>query len=403
MFCHHHRNIRNRHREILSIAPIYDIILSGLEPGDSVRLARTCKTAREAVNDFFSRGYNIDKLLLRFFPDPNLFRRLQARTATLISGSSALQFLDRVFYPDSDLDLYTPRRGAREVGKWILSQGYSYCSTEQSPDFSESVDDLLEDEIPDDYVRGTSYKTTGIAGVYEFRKGPLVVQLIAARRSPFHAITCFHSTVVMNFITYEGAYSLYPRATFDDRIAASNAAITDKELRCLSKYRARGWAIVTDVTILGSKSKDIFRAGEIRWVLDSHTWRIPLGELDLPVRKITQCSIALENDPSLANSWKFDKEGKINNTTGAFIVSKLLKYHYMVGDSTLLRLIVRFLAKQGEMQFRMLELEGLGCESAKDNELWAWWDGGVLNKYREYFDKLNRLPARTKPIYRGVR
>ena len=47
--------------------------------------------------------------LARFFPDPGdvlAFRQLQTELQSLVSGSHALQLLDRTVYQDSDLDLY---------------------------------------------------------------------------------------------------------------------------------------------------------------------------------------------------------------------------------------------------------------------------------------------------------
>ncbi|TFK26751.1 hypothetical protein FA15DRAFT_255322 [Coprinopsis marcescibilis] len=349
-------------------SPIYDNILSRLEPGDSIRLAKTCHDARAAHADFLPRGYNIDKLLRRYFDDPDEFRRLQARTATLISGSSALQFLDRSFYKSSDLDLYTPRQAVEEVWNWILSTGYFYKPTEFKPDFHHSAADLRNDEH-DDYVRGTDYKTNGICAVYEFQKGDSVVQLIAARHSPFHAIISFHSTIVMNFITYEAAYSLYPKATFDARIGAANDEVTDKELEALNKYRSRGWAITTEVSVLGQKRmKSLFLTDKKRWVLDRHAWRVPLKSIDIPPRSITQTSVPLENDPAIVNSWKFTSDHEISNTTGTFVVSTLLKYRYMFGDDDLAMEVIQFLARQGKLQYRAFELEGNSAADTRHSD-----------------------------------
>ena len=50
--------------------------------------------------------YIINNHLSRFFPDPIVFRSLQARTANLVSGSNALQFSDRTSYEEADTDVY---------------------------------------------------------------------------------------------------------------------------------------------------------------------------------------------------------------------------------------------------------------------------------------------------------
>ncbi|KAG2078133.1 hypothetical protein BDR04DRAFT_935918, partial [Suillus decipiens] len=64
--------------------------------------------------------------LSRYFPDPLAFRFLQARTGLVISSSNALQFLDRRFYPESDLDLYAHPGHVYEALEWLVSVGYKF-------------------------------------------------------------------------------------------------------------------------------------------------------------------------------------------------------------------------------------------------------------------------------------
>lgn len=83
------------HREILtylSVATLY-------------RLSYTCRTHYDLVTDYMLHIFNINHQLRDYFTDPLSFRELQARTGMIISGSFALQFLHRVAYPNSDLDL----------------------------------------------------------------------------------------------------------------------------------------------------------------------------------------------------------------------------------------------------------------------------------------------------------
>lgn len=84
--------------------PIYDKILSYLSPASLIRLGRASKLTLNAVQDFSYRAFDINCSPSRFISDPIAFRILQARTGTVVSGSFALQFFDRTFYPESDLD-----------------------------------------------------------------------------------------------------------------------------------------------------------------------------------------------------------------------------------------------------------------------------------------------------------
>ena len=51
----------------------------------------------------------------RYFADPAAFRELQLRTGLIISGSTALQFLDRTTYEGADLDIYAMKEHAQAI------------------------------------------------------------------------------------------------------------------------------------------------------------------------------------------------------------------------------------------------------------------------------------------------
>jgi hypothetical protein len=124
---------------------------------------------------------------------------MQAHTGTLISGSNALQFLDRTFYEGSDLDLYVDNINREEVGSYLQSVGYSFKpSNTQSPPFTgvayrrsgrtEIVDPSDDIEI---------YGMRGVAGVFNFIKEgspERKIQLITASHSPLEIILNFHSS-----------------------------------------------------------------------------------------------------------------------------------------------------------------------------------------------------------------
>jgi hypothetical protein len=106
---------------------VTNILFDYLSPLTLCRLAVTCKAAHIAVNHFRDANFNINNLLSIFFDNPIGFRSLQAKTATIIAGSAALQFFNRVRYHDTGLDLYTHPGFTKAVGLWlILSEGYTF-------------------------------------------------------------------------------------------------------------------------------------------------------------------------------------------------------------------------------------------------------------------------------------
>lgn len=112
--------------KILTNDLLLDLVLDDVSHGNLYCLKRTCKHAQAVIEAYIHREFNINRHLLRFFEEPLEFRSLQARTATLISRSSTLQFLDRVTHDDSDLNLYVFFQHRLEVGRWLMKNGYAY-------------------------------------------------------------------------------------------------------------------------------------------------------------------------------------------------------------------------------------------------------------------------------------
>jgi hypothetical protein len=185
------------------------------QPGTIFCFGKTSRTSYALVKSYAARVWNVERHFGRFFSDPGAFRELQARTGTLVSGSNALQFFDRSFYPESDLDVYLHRGREREVGNFLLADGYTFQPTaRQFEDFSEqerntwhrdqrpfrfpvasscfrSAMDLDEDYKP--------AKSWGLLFVLYFSKlsvtgAELKVQLLIAEASPIEAILRFHSS-----------------------------------------------------------------------------------------------------------------------------------------------------------------------------------------------------------------
>ena len=107
--------------------PVYDSIFSSLTPASFARMSQVCRDIREVALDFATRAYNINRRLSYYFSDPLGFRSLMARNHLLISGSFALQFFDRTFYPTSDLDIYiSTELWVPDVASWLKHEGYMY-------------------------------------------------------------------------------------------------------------------------------------------------------------------------------------------------------------------------------------------------------------------------------------
>ena len=186
---------------------IYDLIFSCLSPPTIIRCGRTCRAIYVATKDFNNRAYTINRHLSRFFNNPEGFRSLQAQTAALISGSNALQFLNRSHYTDSDLDVFVYPNTVRDIGRWLINhEGYSFTPRpDQSLEFEVAALEMSPvPGEPDSFdVHDEEYRSTGIIGVHSFSKArDLMIQVITTRRSPMDCILRFHSSTLFFYSSY---------------------------------------------------------------------------------------------------------------------------------------------------------------------------------------------------------
>ena len=193
--------------EMFKRHPIYDNIFSCLTPLALTRMASVNRTIRAVTKDFTARAYNVNRRLSRFFSDSLIFRSLMARVHMVISGSFALQFFDRTYYPDSDLDLYLhPDRNIIDVGLYLQQEGYTFLPESwQLKVFKDEAEricaniDIEVDDVEDDDEASLMYSIRSLRAVYTFERtledGEVrKVQVIVSRVSPLASILDFHSS-----------------------------------------------------------------------------------------------------------------------------------------------------------------------------------------------------------------
>lgn len=399
--------------DVFSRRPIYDIIISCLDITDLIRLGRTSKVARAALAEHSIRAYNINRHLRYFFNDPLSFRSLQARTGSLISGSNALQFLDRSFYPGSDLDIYVHPGHTLEVGNWLMNEeGYTFVPKnlqELGSTFEENVEEWdpfqkrYNEEEDASSRRGQVYRFSGVFHVYSFEKTVMgegdterghveevrKVQIVEARESAFTTILSFHSSAfphfqvgigystdiltlacVMNLISFDTAYSLYPRATFKERRMQLMREITTEEVKAISKYGRRGFQIAATYIWPYAGSDPCLVLDTVRNVNDRFTWRIALDTTGVdPRSKLTPTSNVMKTDPVVQNTWEMCHLRGDNLTITYFAVkSTLLRYNYVVAENDYLLQLVNWLRVQGFYEHEKVE----GLSGEEKINAWTW-------------------------------
>ncbi|PBK75288.1 hypothetical protein ARMSODRAFT_514758 [Armillaria solidipes] len=279
-----------------------------LSPLDLVCLGKADKAKKAAVELFFAS--QLKKLLSRYFTEEetNKFRLLQAEFGVLISGSSGVQFFECIRYPDSDLDLYVEHKHCHAVGQFLLTAGYTFIPREKQKDgFYEVLSRVSEAVRQCEFEESmTGYHCRGIADVYDFSRNGIQVQLITSKKSPMEVILSFHSTIPMNIISHSYAYSLFPKATFDQKRALIITTSGSGQEVGRGKYRDRGWKLFEYPSAFEvTDSESEFQAG-LRWVGDRKCLTLPLT----PIPSLA--AFVKYPCPVHINSWnmKYDRDNE---------------------------------------------------------------------------------------------
>ncbi|KZV62859.1 hypothetical protein PENSPDRAFT_555480, partial [Peniophora sp. CONT] len=250
-----------------------DSLLSQLDPHDLATMGRLNRLINSEVRSYFRRTFSVNRVLSPFVKDCDGFRAIQARTGTLVSGSTALQFFKRTVYTGADLDLYVPQHHTLDVATFLCDhEGYTFSPSEaQGRTVKMAMNGLGARRVNDSYIG------QGIAGVLDFSRDEKRVQIIVSKRSPIDIILHFHSTAVMNILTHSTAYSLFPRLTFHKKLSrvlasSSSAAKPGPQWTAVrQKYIARGFSFVRIL------DEDEVRGSSARWIGDARTWTISVS------------------------------------------------------------------------------------------------------------------------------
>lgn len=136
----------------------------------------------------------------------------------------------------------------------------------------------------------------------------------------------------MNLITYDTAYALYPRATFEERrtILFGDSL---SSMPALQKYEDRGWEVVQASSSTNELRGPVqsFCGDSIRFVNDSTSWVLPLDMIGVEGPKAPgPSSPPLTWDPVVANSWRLDHLSWRWHPLFYKVSSPMLRYNYLV-------------------------------------------------------------------------
>ncbi|KAF7968763.1 hypothetical protein HWV62_29358 [Athelia sp. TMB] len=235
--------------------PIYEPFLLASSPKSLYAFGKTCKSARECVQQYFHTAFDINTHLGKFLPLPLSFRNMQTKTGAVISGSNVVQFFDRTYYHDADLDIYVNPGHCRAVGVHMVKvQGYRVVEQEED----------------------NTKTTLDVDGSIEHVKTMAGTAANHARQTRYS----HRSIHVVCWLERVTAVSLYPLATFEHRTNRkmlrpnANANTTHHIDNALAKYKNRGFPV--RISSDDEENSILFQFGTDRQVGDKWCWTVRL-------------------------------------------------------------------------------------------------------------------------------
>ncbi|EJD49284.1 hypothetical protein AURDEDRAFT_161781 [Auricularia subglabra TFB-10046 SS5] len=216
-----------------------------------------------------------------WFCDVLGFRRLQCELELVISGSFAVKYFkeaDDKYKPivdeTSDMDLFVEWTSVRELAWFLDSEGFSLDACFEN-NHNVSLSRPHDLSIPDD----------SFERVLRYGRGPKHIDVVCTSATPVYCIFRFHCTPVMNFITWNKAYCMYP---FDSLIRSRGLILrenNDRTRLALDKYRRRGFKLVPWWEGDWDWLSAAFRARH-RWVGDAHCWTVALDTTGITTQRV---------------------------------------------------------------------------------------------------------------------
>ena len=175
----------------------------------------------------------------------------------------------------------------------------------------------------------------------------------------------------MNFIAYDAAYSLYPRATFQHKINLVFKHDTPNDRRCISKYGIRGWTPVANTSVNAKSVDNAFYVGQHRFVGDPRCWKLPLDTSTIrPRPRLSHTSEPFHWDPAIQNSWILQINPVTDYITPAFLLatSPAFRFKYLCGTRIAYDALTLFGNTQSNIQWR----RGKRLNASTYDCSWSW-------------------------------
>ncbi len=181
------------------------------------------------------------------------------------------------------------------------------------------------------------------------------VQVITTRNVPIQGILRdFYTSAVVNFLTWNKAYSLFPLPTFIQYRTVLFKGLDPYYANMIRKYRRRGWTVVPK--LYNEDYTDSCPFDEERRVGDPFTWMIPFNNTNVtpsktPDTALEYCAFSVLDEPDFDDAVPPDHFG----IRASLFVSKVLKYQYTCSSSGMARMYAERLHPLTQMELLLLE------------------------------------------------
>ncbi|KAF7969643.1 hypothetical protein HWV62_26783 [Athelia sp. TMB] len=273
-------------------------------------------------------AFSINKFLDKIFADSIKFCSLQARTGSVIAGSTALAFFTCTWFPRDNMNVYVNPGHEYEVARDLIDvQGFAY-----RPIGSTGIVDFIDGNTADasrtveeNQGRGAIYAVRTIERIYRFVKSDeegfeIELLMMLTARSVLHAILNTHSMA-----TFEVGGNQVLKWNNSGMLLEARMSVNNYQLRGHSK---RTWTSK-------SEAKTIFKTGVNRHVGDRHCWSIKLNTNGVNARALpTPTSPEIRQNLIFENSWKLVGAGSHFQMRFCVVSLPVFRYSYTVGDDS---------------------------------------------------------------------
>jgi hypothetical protein len=171
-----------------------------------VRLKAVNFLLKSIIEGYIRNQWDIDSFLSEWFDGehrPCEFREVLGQCDGIVSGSQALQFFDRTYFPDSDFDIFLRPEGTLRMGRFLQDCGYMYIPSATDVTTFDHAFHLVTRQLLSIKGDFLGYPNRSIIKIFNFRRlnadeeyqrNSGRIQIVVVKNHPIKHILTFHSS-----------------------------------------------------------------------------------------------------------------------------------------------------------------------------------------------------------------